>query len=154
MAERFGAKLTRRGMILMASLAVVALAACGGNGGGGGDGGGGDGGGGGGGGGTTTNRTISGRVTNALTGLGIAGVTVASSGRTTTTTADGNYTLASLPDTGTLTLTFTAAGFTTQAIDVTNTSQATLNVSMQPSGGTIGDVTQPPPPPDFDSLTR
>ena len=39
MAERFGAKLTRRGMILMASLAVVALAACGGNGGGGGDGG-------------------------------------------------------------------------------------------------------------------
>ncbi len=79
-------------------------------------------------------------------------MTVASSGQTTTTTATGDYTLSSLPDTGTLTITFTAGGFSTQAIDVANTAQATLNVSMQPSGGTIGDVTQPPPPPDFDSL--
>lgn len=94
-------------------------------------------------------RAISGRVTNASTGNAIAGATVSGHGRSATTDASGNYTLTNLPDTGTLTLSASAAGFDTAAVDITSTTQTAQDFALVPSSGGF-DVSQPPPPPVFD----
>jgi len=97
-------------------------------------------------------RVISGRVTNALTGLPLAGVTVSSSGRSTTTGPDGTYRLTQLPRTGAVTLTFAASGFSTRTVTVTDPAQTTVDVNWPPAGGSVDAGTQPPTPPDLDAL--
>jgi hypothetical protein len=58
---------------------------------------------------------VTGRVTNALTGAGIAGVTVAAGTVTATTSADGAYSLTGLPLGVPTVLAFTSAGFAAQS---------------------------------------
>ncbi len=144
MRDWFGALWTRRAVV--ATGLAVLVAGCGS--GGGGDGGGG----GGGGGGINYTRIITGIITNALTGNPVAGASVSASGQTTTTSTTGQYTLNNLPDTGTITISVTAAGYQNAAVDVTDTTLTVQNLQLQPSGGSVGDVTQPPAPPDFDAL--
>mgnify|MGYP000926550367 CR=1 FL=1 len=133
-------KLSRLVKRLALAALVAVVAGCGSSGSGGG--------GGGGGGGTTNTRTISGVITNAYTSAVISGATVAASGRTTSTDANGAYTLTQLPNTGSITITASKTGFTSNSVVVTNTSQAQANIALSPTGGV--DVTQPPSPPVFD----
>lgn len=146
MGETMGHKLARRAMMGLVSLLVVALAACGSADSGLPDGGdnGGDG---------SGERVLTGQVTNSLTGQPVAGVTVSAAGQTATTAADGTFTLTGLPETGALTVTFTGENYSTTSVDVTDPSQAHLNVQQVPTIGG-GTISQPPPPPDFDALTQ
>jgi phosphatidylinositol-3-phosphatase len=85
--------------------------------------------------------TISGRVTNSSTGATLSGATVSYSGGSTTTDSSGNYTLSNVPA-GTVSVTASLAGFTSQTSSVTVTSGATstLNFSLTPQGGTPGSI--------------
>ncbi len=142
----------RGGALAAAVVLMFALVACGGGGGGGGDtGGGGDGGGGGGGGGTGGTRDISGKVVDASTLTALPGVTVSSSGKTTISLQDGSFLLQGLPTTA-LIVTFQLTGYDNSTAQVNDATTTVVNVQMAHSGGSLGNVTQPPPPPDFDAL--
>jgi len=78
--------------------------------------------------------TLTGRVTDAITGVGISGATVAVAGVSTTTDSDGNYTLENIP-TNLLAANFSAAPrsgtapLTVQFTDLSGSSFQTLTVS-------------------------
>ena len=153
MLHRIGVWGNRRVLITLAVVSYALLTGCGGGGGSTGGGSTDTTGGTTNGGSTSGSRSISGKLTNALTGAPLVGVTVSAAGKSTTTTSDGSYTLTGLPDTGTITVSYTISGYTTVSQDVTDTT-VPISVAMQPSSGSIGNVTQPPPPPNFDALAR
>ncbi|WP_255594476.1 TonB-dependent receptor [Pontibacter sp. HSC-14F20] len=82
--------------------------------------------------------SVSGRVTDAVTGEGLPGVTVLLKGTTTAapTDATGNYTI-NLPD-GNGTLLFTYIGYTSQEVPVSGRS--TVNVGMQTDAKALQEV--------------
>ena len=92
--------------------------------------------------------TISGTVTDAVTGLPIAGATVSyppgSGSATTTTASDGTYTLANVAP-GTYTVTASDTGYVTQSptnVLVSSGATTTQNFALAPNPGTIsGTVT-------------
>ena len=132
-------KLSRLVKRLALAALVAVVAGCGSSG---------TGGGGNGGGGNNNTRTISGVITNAYTSAVVSGATVSASGRSDVTDANGAYTLTQLPNTGSITITASKTGFTSNSVVVTNTAQAQANIALSPTGGV--DVTQPPSPPVFD----
>jgi carboxypeptidase family protein/calcineurin-like phosphoesterase family protein/Big-like domain-containing protein len=85
--------------------------------------------------------TVDGKVTDAATGLAVAGVKVSYTGGTTTTDSDGMYHLTSLPD-GNTTLTATSAGYTDQTAVVVITAGSTTqqDFALAPLPGSIGGV--------------
>lgn len=86
--------------------------------------------------------TVTGRVTNATSGLGIAGAQVAFSGGSTTTSGTGAYTLGNvLP--GEHSVSAAATGFATvrKPLIVTPGSQVTLDFALAVPGGVTGRVT-------------
>lgn len=135
-----------RGALVAAVVAAVALIGCG------------SGGGGGGGttpppGGDTNTRSLTGVVRDA-NGQPVSGVTVSAAGQTTTTAADGSWQLNNLPSTTNVTVTFSGTGFQTQSIVVPTTDSTPVqNVTLPPSGSGFDNISQPPPPPNFDEQT-
>jgi len=92
---------------------------------------------------TSTTGTISGTLTDALTAAPIAGATVSYSGGSSTTNANGQYSLAGVPP-GTYSLTASATGYASQTASVTASAGAatTQNFILSPNPGTIsGTVT-------------
>jgi len=92
-----------------------------------------------------TTGTASGRVTRASDGSGIAGAKISTSSASTTTDASGNYTLAKLPA-GSVQLTASASGFTSQTRTVSITARQTTSasfalVSTAPTGSITGRIT-------------
>lgn len=91
----------------------------------------------------TSSGSVSGKVTNELTTTGLADVTVTASsgGATTTTGADGTYTM-DLPI-GPYTLVFTQEGFdeAAEAIDIVAGGTATLDVAMTPPEAVVIELT-------------
>jgi hypothetical protein len=85
--------------------------------------------------------TVSGVVTDAVTGSPVAGATVSYLGGSTTTDSGGLYTLASLPD-GNTTVTATHAGYTDQSAVVVITTGSTIeqDFALAPLPGSIGGV--------------
>ncbi|MEP6753182.1 MAG: carboxypeptidase regulatory-like domain-containing protein [Candidatus Dormiibacterota bacterium] len=85
--------------------------------------------------------TVSGVVTDALTGSTVAGATVSYLGGSTTTDSGGIYTLASLPD-GNTTVTASHAGYTDQSAVVVITTGSTIqqDFALAPLQGSIGGV--------------
>ncbi len=126
----------RGGALAAAVVLMFALVACGGGGGGGGTGG---------------TRDISGKVVDASTLTALPGVTVSSSGKTTISLQDGSFLLQGLPTTA-LIVTFQLTGYDNSTAQVNDATTTVVNVQMAHSGGSLGNVTQPPPPPDFDAL--
>jgi hypothetical protein len=87
--------------------------------------------------------TATGKVTNAASGVPISGATVFNNGFTTTTDANGNYTLSNLPA-GSLPLSATASGFltTVQTVNITPGGTTTANFVLITQTGTVsGRVT-------------
>jgi hypothetical protein len=92
-----------------------------------------------------TTGTASGRVTRASDGSGIAGATISTSSASTTTDANGNYTLAKLPA-GSVQLTASASGFTSQTRTVSIIARQTTSAnfalaSTAPTGSITGRIT-------------
>src|SRR5262249_35833914 len=85
--------------------------------------------------------TISGRVSDSSTGAALAGATVSYSGGSTTTDSSGNYTLSNVAA-GTVSVTASINGFTSQTGSVTVSSGApsTLNFSLTPAASTPGSI--------------
>src|SRR5262249_58207802 len=85
--------------------------------------------------------TISGRVSDSSTGAALAGATVSYSGGSTTTDSSGNYTLSNVAA-GTVSVTASMTGFTSQTSSVTVSSGATstLNFSLAPSNSLPGTI--------------
>jgi phosphatidylinositol-3-phosphatase len=90
---------------------------------------------------TSATGTISGHVTNSSTGAALAGATLSYSGGSTTTDSSGNYTLSNVA-TGTVSVTASVSGFTSQTGSVTVTSgdTSTLNFSLAPSSSSPGTI--------------
>jgi hypothetical protein len=87
--------------------------------------------------------TITGAVTDAVTNQPINGATVSYSGGSVTTDAVGRYTLANVPE-GTIAVTTSATGFTSQSQNVTvgPGASVTRNVALTPNPATFtGTVT-------------
>ncbi|HEY6908721.1 MAG TPA: carboxypeptidase regulatory-like domain-containing protein [Myxococcales bacterium] len=86
--------------------------------------------------------SISGVVTNLGNGQALSGATLTAAGASTTSAADGSYTLANLPA-GSTTLTATATGYLARSYTVTVTGGATVtqNVQLSTSGKIAGNVT-------------
>jgi hypothetical protein len=59
---------------------------------------------------TLTTGTLTGKVTDSASGAGIAGVSVAMTGASTTTDSSGNYTIEGIPP-GTYVITFSKTGY-------------------------------------------
>jgi hypothetical protein len=92
---------------------------------------------------TPSTGTISGTVTDSVTTLGLAGVTVSYSGGSTTTDANGNYSFTSVP-TGTLSVTATLTAYQTasQSVSVSGGKTSAASFALIPTTGTIsGTVT-------------
>ncbi|HEY6908723.1 MAG TPA: carboxypeptidase regulatory-like domain-containing protein, partial [Myxococcales bacterium] len=91
---------------------------------------------------TAATGTISGVVTNLANGQALSGATITAGGASTTSAADGSYTLANLPA-GSTTLTGTATGYLARSYTVTVTGGATTtqNVQLSTSGKIVGNVT-------------
>ena len=85
--------------------------------------------------------TASGQVTDAVTGLPVAGATVSYVGGTATSDSGGMYTLASLPD-GNTTVTATHSGYSDQSAVVVITTGSTTNqdFALAPLPGSIHGV--------------
>lgn len=96
---------------------------------------------------------VQGTVTNATTGGPVAGavVTVASTGQSTTTGADGTYQIADVPS-GTQVLTASAAGFVTASATVVVPADGTEqeNFALSPVGQVRAVLTWGPEPADLD----
>lgn len=106
-------------------------------------------------GGTTSggNETLSGTITAASSGNPVSGAVISAAGKDTTSTTTGSYSLTGLPA-GSVQVTVTATGFTTSVntVGITAGGTNTHNVTLTSSGSGNVDITQPPPPPDFDTL--
>ena len=91
---------------------------------------------------TAASGSISGVVTNLGNGQALSGATLTAGSATTTSAADGSYTLANLPA-GSTTLTGSATGFLARSYTVTVTGGATTtqNVQLSTSGRIVGNVT-------------
>jgi acid phosphatase len=91
---------------------------------------------------STTPGAITGHVTNSANGAALAGATVGFAGGSTTTDSSGSYTLMNVPA-GTLSVTASLTGFTSQTGSVTVTSGGTssLNFALTPSGSGSGTIT-------------
>src|SRR5215831_7668704 len=85
--------------------------------------------------------TITGQVTNNSTGAALSGATVSYSGGSTTTNSSGNYTLSNVPA-GSVNVTASMTGFTSQTASVTVNSGATStqNFSLAPTSTSPGAV--------------
>jgi hypothetical protein len=94
--------------------------------------------------GTQGTRSIFGFITDATTSAAISGATVTASGITATTGSDGKYTLNGLPNTGNISITASATGYTSKTETVTSLTQAEQDIPLLPS-----TVPSPPPPPNF-----
>src|SRR5262245_53814953 len=83
---------------------------------------------------TVVTGNLSGRVTDASTGSGVAGVTVTARGQIATTAADGSYTLNAVPVASSVMITFARTGYvpqsrTTESLASEN-AQAVVNVPV------------------------
>lgn len=86
-----------------------------------------------------TTGSISGQVTDSVTGNGIPNATVVWNGNSTTTNGNGNYTLSNLAP-GTANLVVSATNYTSKTVNsvtVTTGNTTTVNVSLQPKPGTV-----------------
>ena len=91
---------------------------------------------------TAATGSISGVVTNLGNGQALSGATLTAGGASTTSAADGSYTLANLPA-GSVTLTGTATGYLARSYTVTVTggATATQEVQLSTAGKIAGTVT-------------
>jgi carboxypeptidase family protein len=90
----------------------------------------------------TTTGTIAGRVINASTGAGLAGVTVSNGSSSGTTDSNGYYTLSSIPP-GDYKVTASKSGWVSESTSVTVVSGGTVtgNISLATGGKAAGKVT-------------
>jgi hypothetical protein len=92
---------------------------------------------------STSGNTISGRVTSAANGSGIAGAKIAFYGGETTADSSGNYQLPNVPA-GSTQLTARASGYQNYSIVITSGTQSTANFALIPSnaaGSVTGKIT-------------
>jgi len=90
-----------------------------------------------------SNGSLAGRVTSAVDGRGIAGVTMSYPGGTNTTDSAGNYSFATVaPGTYAVSATKTGWGKSTENVTVAAGSPATLNFQLATSGQIKGTVTR------------
>jgi acid phosphatase len=93
-------------------------------------------------GGGVTTGSLSGRVTSAVDGRAISGVTVSYSGGTTTTNTTGNYVFSAIPaGTYAFTATKTGWGKSTQNASIVADGSSSLNFQLATSGQIRGTVT-------------
>jgi acid phosphatase len=91
---------------------------------------------------TSSTGTITGQVTNHSTGAALSGATVSYSGGSTTTNSSGNYTLSNVPA-GSINVTATLTGFTSQtaSVNVNSGATSTQNFALSPASTTPGTIT-------------
>jgi acid phosphatase len=91
---------------------------------------------------TSSTGTITGRITSNATGAALSGASVSYSGGSTTTDGSGNYTLSNVP-TGSVNVTASMTGFTSQtaSVSVTSGTTSTRNFALAPSSTPTGTIT-------------